>query len=258
MKKLLLLLLLPCLLAACKVELYSNLVEAEANDMMALLLRNGIDCEKSPGQEQFWILKVSQADTARALDILKSSGYPRAAFSSMGEIFKKEGLVSSPLEERVRFIYALSQEISHTISQIDGVLAARVHIVLPENNPLSDHIKPSAASIFVKYRPDVNIQAYIPQIKALVTNSIEGLSYDKVSVVLFESQLFLTLESELSQVSVLGLKMARESVTRFWILLGSLLLTMAAAAGLGGYIFLHFRRMRARQTPTSPAEQHKD
>ena len=107
----------------------------------------------------------------------------------MGQLFKKEGLISSPMEERVRFIYALSQEISQTISNIDGVTSARVHIVLPENDPLSGNLIPSSASVFLKHAPDSVAPGKIAAIKELVVNSIEGLAYDKVSVALFETTL---------------------------------------------------------------------
>ncbi len=43
----------------------------------------------------------------------------------------------------------------------------------------------ASAAVFIKYTEGANLQAYIPQIKLLVNNSIEGLSYEKISVVLF-------------------------------------------------------------------------
>ena len=63
---------------------------------------------------------------------MHNNGFPRGQFTTIGEVFKKSGMVSSPTEDRIRFMYALSQSLSETISQIDGVVTARVHIVLPE------------------------------------------------------------------------------------------------------------------------------
>jgi type III secretion protein J len=57
--------------------------------------------------------------------------------------------------------------------------------VVPERSPLSDKPQPSAAAVFIKHRPDRNLAAQVPQIKALVVNSIEGLAYDNVTVALF-------------------------------------------------------------------------
>ena len=168
-------------------SLYTNLEEKDAVEMQAVLLREGIDCDKSVGKENLWSLSVSKNNLAEAVEILKSFGYPKENYADMGRMFKKEGLVSSPLEERIRYIYALSQEVAQTISKIDGIITARVHIVLPENDPLSEYFQPSSASVFVKHRQTLDIQRYIHQIKQLVVNSIEGLSYDKISVTPFAS-----------------------------------------------------------------------
>lgn len=81
-------------------------------------------------------------------------------------------------------IYALSQELSRTVSEIDGVLSARVHLVLPENDPLRQQLVPSSASVFIRHRASVAIGDLLPQVKLLVANGIAGLTYDKVSVVL--------------------------------------------------------------------------
>jgi len=173
------------LLAGCaKQELYSQLSERQANEVVAALQGAGIDAEKRSQEGQFSVLTAS-GDFPAAVEALKAQGLPREAFDSMGSVFKREGFVSTPLEERARLLHAMSQEISNTLSDIDGVVTARVHLVVPERSPLSDKPQPSAAAVFIKYRPDRNLAAQVPQIKALVVNAIEGLAYDNVTVALF-------------------------------------------------------------------------
>ncbi|MBF0442332.1 MAG: type III secretion inner membrane ring lipoprotein SctJ [Oligoflexales bacterium] len=180
-----LLVLLFGLLASCKADLYSGLTEREANEMLAILLNSGMDAEKEYAARGDTVkLLVDKGQMGKAIQMLKQNGYPRDKFSNMGDIFGKEGLISSPTEEHARFRYALSQEIAETLSNLDGVLAARVHIVLPEEKMKKGEEKPSA-SVFLKYAPGVAIDTLVPQIKTLVSNGVEGLEYDRVSVALF-------------------------------------------------------------------------
>jgi len=103
-------------------------------------------------------------------------------------VFQKQGLVSTPAEERMRYIYAVSQELSQTLRTVDGVVAARVHVVIPANDPLSDKIRPSSAAVFIKHRPDVDLRLLAPAVKDMVAHSIEGLSHEQVSLSLFEAK----------------------------------------------------------------------
>jgi type III secretion protein J len=180
-----LLVLCLALLSSCaKVPLYSNLAEEEANEIMAHLMMKNIECTKLAGKEEAWILQVSPSDFPLAMQSLASVGLPREKFQKMGEIFQKSGLISSPTEERIRFINALSQEISSTLMQIDGVLSARVHVALPNNDPLSDKTTPPSAAIFIKYRAGYDIESATPDLKNLVTKSIEGLDFENVELVM--------------------------------------------------------------------------
>lgn len=177
-------------LGGCKSELYGGLDESDANNMLAILLDNSIDAEKLPNRKEgTYALNVEDSKIPQAVKLLREHGYPREKIRSIDEMFQKDGLISSPLEERVRFIYALSQSVQETLMQIDGVLIARVHVVLPENDPAKKEAQPSSASVFIKYHPAYDLESMKSEIKLIVEKSIEGLSYDKVSVVMVPAQL---------------------------------------------------------------------
>src|SRR5690349_15729267 len=112
-------------LAGCGAQdLYTQLDEQQANEMVAVLRGAGLDAEKEAREGQAFAVTASRADFARAITVLRANGYPRDSFDSLGHVFKKDGFVSSPLEERARLTHALSQEIANTLSHIDGVVVA--------------------------------------------------------------------------------------------------------------------------------------
>ncbi len=190
MRKYLSIVLLLCglfLLVGCdkKATLYSNLEERQANSVMAALLEVGISAEKVAGAENTWDVIIPERHFAVAANILEQQGLPHHVYQGVADVFKKTGMVSSPSEERIRFMEALSQDLSQTISSIEGVIDARVHVVLPENDPFAKNTVPSSAAVAIRHRYDVSMEDQIPQIKSLIKNSIEGLSYEKISVILF-------------------------------------------------------------------------
>lgn len=177
---------LTLLLVACgnRVELMASMPEGEANEVMAALQNAGIEAHKIPGKEGKVGLTIDASQVGRAVDLLRAKGLPRERFAGMGEVFRKEGLISSPLEERARYLYALSQELGATLTQIDGVIVARVHVVLPERGSPGDPNTPSSAAVFIKHQSGYNLDTVLPQVRRLVTNSIPGLTPEKVSIVL--------------------------------------------------------------------------
>ncbi|WP_338664491.1 type III secretion inner membrane ring lipoprotein SctJ [Pararoseomonas sp. SCSIO 73927] len=251
-----LLLVLPLLLlAACKVELNRNLSEREANEIVAVLLRAGVPAERGTaaaaagagaGAARMSSVLIPESRFADAVEILRSAGLPRQQFSSMGEVFRGEGLVASPTEERARYVWALGQELSRTVSEIDGVLSARVHLVLPENDPLRRETTPSSASVFIRHAPEAAVAGLVPQIKELVANALPGLAYDRVAVTLVPATAPAAREGTMQPAAVeqvFGIWVHSDSagVLRLLIGGGAVLLLLL----LGGLGWLAFRRRAA-------------
>jgi type III secretion protein J len=185
------LLLAVCLLmlGGCSSQnLYANQSEQHANEMIAVLGENGIEADKEAGEEGMYNVNVAQSDFAKAVELLRARGLPREQFESLGTIFKPGGLNETPLAQRARLVFGLQQELSQTISEIDGVVTARVQLAMPQPDPLSQDIKPSSASVLVKYRTGFDLRSQTSAIKALVANGVEGLTYEKVSVVMVPAQ----------------------------------------------------------------------
>ncbi len=177
------------LLTACGAQdLYAQLDEQQANEMVAVLRNAGLDADKEAREGANFAVVAPPSEFAHAITVLRANGYPRDSFDSIGHVFKKDGFVSSPVEEHARLTHALSQEIANTLSHIDGVIVARVQLALPDKDPLADKPMPAAAAVFIKHRAGIDLSGSVGQIKALVVNSVEGLPYDNVTVALFPAQ----------------------------------------------------------------------
>lgn len=239
------------LLSGCggsQVTLFTSVSEDDGNEVIAVLINEGIAATKVAGKDNMVGVSVGQADTAKAVDILRQRGLPRETFNGMGSVFQKSGLISSPVEERARYLYALSQELSGTLSRIDGVLFARVHLVLPEKGSGLDRDTNSSAAVFIKHQKDAEIEILQPQVRRLVANSIPGLTVERVSVVLIPSN--LQAKDNTPWVTVMGVQVNPASsqalMTMLWTLSGMLL---AALAGVAYLVWVYLLRPPRRAAP---------
>ena len=119
---LVLLLMLVLVLTGCKTEIYQQLTEDQANAMLTVLLKHNIDAQKVMQGKKGFSITVDKKQLVQALEILKENNLPGSDFSSLGQIFSGQGMISSPAEEQIRLAYAISQELADTFSRIDGVL----------------------------------------------------------------------------------------------------------------------------------------
>ena len=204
-------------LGGCKQAIYTHLTESEANDVLLTLLSGGVQAQKRPSDEKTFGVWVPEGQIATAIELLRADAQPAEHYANLGEVFARNGLISSPTEERIRFIYGLQQELAKTLSQIDGVLLARVHIVVPANDPFETGIKPASASVFLKHRADMNLQLAVPAVKDLVVRSIEGLNADSVSVSLFAARPSLVAPAQAPVARFFGALVAPDSVPRLWL-----------------------------------------
>lgn len=228
------------LLSGCKEAIYTRLTEAEANSVLLSLIRGGIPAEKRAGEEGTFSVWVADDEIATAIELLRADAQPSEHYTNLGEVFARNGLISSPTEERIRLIYGLQQELAKTLSQIDGVLVARVHIVVPATDPFDTTAKPSSAAVFIKHRDDMNMQALVMSVKDLVVRSVEGLAAETVSVNLFAARATATPPAQVPVTRFFGARVASSSVTTLWVIVAIPWVLVALLAVL----LLHAARVR--------------
>ena len=229
-----LLIVLLCLwLTACQTELYQNLPEQTANELLSALLERGIAAEKVSQGKNGFAVTVDKEEQLRALEILRDLGLPKPAYEGLGVVFRKEGMMSTPLEEKARFSYALSQELSASCARLDGVVSARVHVVLREKDLLTGAVTPASAAVMLRHTPDAPVDRYIPQIRSLVVQAVPDVEPERVSVLTFP------VMGDITRPAPSGDKKAAVP----WLIL--LFPAGLLAGGLCVWSFLHFRKPKA-------------
>jgi type III secretion protein J len=174
-------------LAACQSELYSGLGEKEANEIVATLADASITASRAGNKEGAFSVQVDGSMMSEATRVLSAHGLPRPKFQSLGQVFETGGMVATPFEQRAKFMFALDQELSHSISQIGGVSSARVHVMLPETSALDVKKERPRASVFIYVDPGADVSKQTGVIKSLVMNAVNNLAYEDIAVAFFPS-----------------------------------------------------------------------
>ncbi|WLI07465.1 type III secretion inner membrane ring lipoprotein SctJ [Pseudomonas sp. FP597] len=227
------------------VELHRQLSEQEANEVIAELADKHIRAQKVPAKDGV-VVRVNAPDISRAVRTLEAAGLPRMARTTMGDTFRKEGVISTPMEERARYIYALSQELEATLSNIDGVIVARVHVVLPERVAPGEPVQPASASVFIKHDPRLEPDSIRARVRRMVASSIPGMTNatensQKLTVIFVPAAAY----QEQQRLSYFGPFLLPEQDLMFWRVT-ALLALLAGVMSVLAAVFWFRRRQRTQ------------
>ncbi len=171
----------------CSTPIQHGLDETAANEVLTALERGGVEANKTRDESngEAFVISVPKVHAVRALQLLQSLGLPRGRRAGFGEVYKQTSLVPTPTEERARYLEALAGEIERTLETVDGVVTARVHLVLAEPDPLAVDSKPrvaAQAAVLLKVRPEP-VALREADVQKLVAGSVAGLLPESVAVV---------------------------------------------------------------------------
>src|SRR4051812_12635910 len=113
---------------------------------------------------------------------LSASGLPTGGTQGYS-LLDKQGITTSEFRQRVDYQRALEGELSKTISVIDGVAAATVHLVIPPDDVFANDASKPSASVLIQNVPGKTIgPGQVQAVVHLVSSSVEGLDPDSVTV----------------------------------------------------------------------------
>lgn len=184
--------------AACaKTEIVHDLEEKEANEIVVLLdsadppigAAKLVDPGAGGNKGVRFMISVPGAEANRSWKILTQNNLPRRKDMGLTEVFAAGGLVPTSSEEKAKWLNAIQGDLARTLKSIDGILDARVHIVIPEDSVLRVKEEDKAiatASVWYKYAPR-DKKAPKPltdqEVAELVANSVEKLKPEHVKVI---------------------------------------------------------------------------
>ncbi|WP_339504446.1 EscJ/YscJ/HrcJ family type III secretion inner membrane ring protein [Pseudomonas sp. RL_105y_Pfl2_101] len=179
--------LLLCLaLVGCRQpNLLEGLDQQQANEVLSVLQRNNIAAVKVDTGKTGYAVKIDALDFSAAVDLLNLYSLPSRPRLQVAEMFPSDSLVASPRAEKARLYSALEQRIEQSLSVLEGVVSARVHVSYDldagEGGRKSPPVQLAAV---VLHEPDAEPQLLITDIKRFLKNSFATVEYENVSVVL--------------------------------------------------------------------------
>jgi flagellar M-ring protein FliF len=159
----------------------SGLNPADTGKMTAALDEKGVAYEL---QNNGTALAVEKRDVAMArIALAESGGVGSGAVQPGFELFDKQKMGSSQMQQQVTYQRAIEGELSRTIGQIQGVSGATVQLVLPDENDalLNEDAPEATAAVLLTGSTDPD-PAAVQGIARLVSSSVKSLKPNKVTI----------------------------------------------------------------------------
>jgi flagellar M-ring protein FliF len=161
--------------------LYGNLSDSDASSVVQALQTASIEY-KLDGSSGAIMVPAERVHDARLQ--LAGQGLPQGKNASLELMSKDPGFGVSQFMENARYQYALEGELARTISSLQAVEAARIHLAMPQQSAFVRDRRPPSASVLLQLRPGHRLQSeQVSAIVHLVASSIPELDSDNVTVV---------------------------------------------------------------------------
>ena len=159
--------------------LYSNLADEDAAAITQSLSAAGIKyrMENGTGAISVPAEKINEARLLLAgQGVMQTGGF--------ANLTKDGGLGVSQFMETARYQHAIEQELARTISSLQQVAAARVHIAVPRSTTFVRERSPGSASVFLQLKAGRRLSSeQVTAIVNLVASSLPDIDASQVTVV---------------------------------------------------------------------------
>lgn len=161
--------------------LEGNLEPRDVSAIQAALQQAGIEVQ---ADSQAGVVRVASSRLDEARLLLAGENLPSSSGGFRELVESEAGFGMGSAANQNRFLYALQGELEKTISSIDAVRGARVHIALAKDTPFVSRKEESTASVWVDLnRGQVLEPGQVQSIARLVASAVPGMAPGQVTVV---------------------------------------------------------------------------
>ena len=195
-------------LAPSFAPLHAGLAPASASRMLETLEQEGFRVQVS---SDGGTLSVPREDVARARMTLADAGLLSEGMPGW-ELFDEAGdLGVSTFTQRVNRLRALEGELARSIRTMQGIEAARVHLVLSEREAFSRERPEPSASVIARMRPGEGLtRRQASSIRALVASAVPDLAPGRIAILSATGETILGPDEDEASIALLSRKAAME------------------------------------------------
>lgn len=208
--------------------IYTGLSAQDVSRITAALAEAGISFDVN---EQRSAVMVPFGQTARARSLLAQKGLPNSSRAGY-ELFDQMGSIGlTSFMQEVTRVRALEGEIARTIQALDGVGAARVHLVLADPGSFRRERRDPSASVLL--RLDERWQNSAAQaVRHIVAAAVPGMKIEQVNVAATDGRLLASGGDELTLGTAKHAEMERSMAAELEQRVSR---TLSAVLGSGNY-----------------------
>lgn len=161
--------------------LFSGMEAQESSEVATVLQQMQIDYKLDPTTGA---LLVPASDVQGLRLRLAAEGLPRSSAQGMEILSQEQGFGTSQFIEQARYQRAMEQELARSVSELQNVRSARVHLAIPKQSVFVRERKPPTASVVVNlYAGRTLERGHIDAITHMVAASIPNMKSSDVTVV---------------------------------------------------------------------------
>jgi flagellar M-ring protein FliF len=159
---------------------FTNLGPEDATEVAAALKAANISFRSEAGGSA---VSVSASQVHEARLMLAAQGLPRGAGVGF-ELFDRGDFGASEFTQRVNLRRATEGELARTISRLQAVRSARVHMTLPEKGLYRDDDRKASAAVVLNLQAGRTMQdRELAGVRHLVASAVPGLAPEGVTIV---------------------------------------------------------------------------